>query len=184
MLPSDGRRQPPPEAGAAAGPAIVCGAQAVTSSRSARSQLSIGSAPAPAMCSSYARSAICSCVTGAGAAARLRVAGLTARRTRLAAVVFVVVVSFGMGRPFGGVFVTAGTRRRPGRVQGFARRRRSPPRAVMLRCAMAAADLDPARALADLRALRELTEDDRGAQRVAWTDTWAKARTWLRDRVA
>src|SRR4051794_14894642 len=49
---------------------------------------------------------------------------------------------------------------------------------------MAAADLDPARALADLRALRELTEDDRGAQRVAWTDTWATARAWLRERVA
>src|SRR3954454_21893374 len=54
----------------------------------------------------------------------------------------------------------------------------------MLRSAMAAADLDPARALADLRALRELTEDDRGAQRVAWTDTWAQARAWLRERLA
>jgi hydantoinase/carbamoylase family amidase len=49
---------------------------------------------------------------------------------------------------------------------------------------MAAADVDPARALADLRALRELTEDERGAQRVAWTDTWAKARDWLRERLA
>ena len=49
---------------------------------------------------------------------------------------------------------------------------------------MTAADLDPARAVADLRALRELTEDDRGAQRVAWTDTWAAARTWLRERLA
>jgi N-carbamoyl-L-amino-acid hydrolase len=48
---------------------------------------------------------------------------------------------------------------------------------------MAAADLDPARALADLRALRELTEDERGAQRVAWTDMWANARTWLRERL-
>jgi hydantoinase/carbamoylase family amidase len=45
-------------------------------------------------------------------------------------------------------------------------------------------ELDPGRALADLRALRELTEDDRGAQRVAWTDTWAKARDWLRERLA
>jgi hydantoinase/carbamoylase family amidase len=42
---------------------------------------------------------------------------------------------------------------------------------------------DPDRALADLRALRELTEDERGAQRVAWTDTWAQARTWLRERL-
>jgi hydantoinase/carbamoylase family amidase len=48
---------------------------------------------------------------------------------------------------------------------------------------MAAADLDPGRALADLRALRELTQDERGAQRVAWTDTWAKARAWLRERL-
>src|SRR3954454_10872117 len=53
----------------------------------------------------------------------------------------------------------------------------------MLRSAMAAADLDPAHAVADLRALRELTEDDRGAQRVAWTDTWASARAWLRERL-
>jgi hydantoinase/carbamoylase family amidase len=46
------------------------------------------------------------------------------------------------------------------------------------------AALDPARALADLRALRALTEDERGAQRVAWTDTWARAREWLRERLA
>jgi N-carbamoyl-L-amino-acid hydrolase len=43
--------------------------------------------------------------------------------------------------------------------------------------------LEPARALADLRALRELTEDERGAQRVAWTDTWARARAWLREQL-
>jgi hydantoinase/carbamoylase family amidase len=47
-----------------------------------------------------------------------------------------------------------------------------------------AADPDPDRALADLRALRDLTEDERGAQRVAWTDTWARARDWLRERLA
>ncbi len=47
-----------------------------------------------------------------------------------------------------------------------------------------ATELDPDRALADLRALRDLTEDDRGAQRVAWTDTWAQARAWLRERLA
>jgi hydantoinase/carbamoylase family amidase len=46
-----------------------------------------------------------------------------------------------------------------------------------------AADLDPARAVDDLRALRELTGDERGAQRVAWTDTWAAARAWLRERL-
>jgi hydantoinase/carbamoylase family amidase len=42
----------------------------------------------------------------------------------------------------------------------------------------------PARAVADLRRLRELTEDERGAQRVAWTDTWVRARAWLREQVA
>jgi len=47
-----------------------------------------------------------------------------------------------------------------------------------------AAEPDPDRALADLRALRALTEDDRGAQRVAWTDTWAQARRWLVERLA
>jgi hydantoinase/carbamoylase family amidase len=46
------------------------------------------------------------------------------------------------------------------------------------------ADLDPARAVADLRALRDLTGDERGAQRVAWTDTWARARGWLGERLA
>jgi hydantoinase/carbamoylase family amidase len=53
---------------------------------------------------------------------------------------------------------------------------------VMLRAM--AAEPDPDRALADLRALRDLTEDDRGAQRVAWTDTWAQARAWLTERLA
>src|SRR5688572_7834389 len=39
--------------------------------------------------------------------------------------------------------------------------------------------LDPARTVAELRELRELTGDDDGAQRVAWTPTWAKAKDWL-----
>jgi N-carbamoyl-L-amino-acid hydrolase len=38
---------------------------------------------------------------------------------------------------------------------------------------------DPARALADLRELRELTEDENGAQRLCWTETWARARSWF-----
>jgi hydantoinase/carbamoylase family amidase len=46
-----------------------------------------------------------------------------------------------------------------------------------------AGELDPTRALDDLRALRELTGDEHGAQRVAWTDTWARAREWLRERL-
>jgi N-carbamoyl-L-amino-acid hydrolase len=44
--------------------------------------------------------------------------------------------------------------------------------------------LDPARTVQELRELRELTGDDNGAQRVAWTDTWERARGWLRDKVA
>jgi hydantoinase/carbamoylase family amidase len=40
--------------------------------------------------------------------------------------------------------------------------------------------LDPQRTLDELKQLRALTGDDDGAQRVAFTDTWAKARTWYR----
>jgi N-carbamoyl-L-amino-acid hydrolase len=36
------------------------------------------------------------------------------------------------------------------------------------------------RAIADLHELNRLTSDERGAQRVAWTDTWVVARDWLR----
>src|SRR5512146_2881232 len=44
--------------------------------------------------------------------------------------------------------------------------------------------LDPARTVAELRELRELTGDENGAQRVAWTETWERARGWLRDKLA
>jgi beta-ureidopropionase / N-carbamoyl-L-amino-acid hydrolase len=44
--------------------------------------------------------------------------------------------------------------------------------------------LDPANAVANLRELQRLTSDDDGAQRVAWTDTWERAREWLRGKVA
>jgi beta-ureidopropionase / N-carbamoyl-L-amino-acid hydrolase len=40
--------------------------------------------------------------------------------------------------------------------------------------------LEPSRVVAQLRELQELTGDENGAQRVAWTDTWATAREWLR----
>jgi N-carbamoyl-L-amino-acid hydrolase len=40
--------------------------------------------------------------------------------------------------------------------------------------------VDAARAVEGLRELARLTSDDRGAQRVAWTDTWIVARDWLR----
>ena len=44
--------------------------------------------------------------------------------------------------------------------------------------------LDPSRTVAELKELRELTGDENGAQRVAWTDTWEAAREWLRAKVA
>jgi beta-ureidopropionase / N-carbamoyl-L-amino-acid hydrolase len=43
--------------------------------------------------------------------------------------------------------------------------------------------LDPRRTVADLKELRELTADENGAQRVAWTDTWQQAREWLRGKM-
>jgi N-carbamoyl-L-amino-acid hydrolase len=39
--------------------------------------------------------------------------------------------------------------------------------------------LDPSRTVAELRELRELTSDENGAQRVAWTETWVQAKEWL-----
>src|SRR3954447_26791162 len=44
--------------------------------------------------------------------------------------------------------------------------------------------LDPSRTVAELRELQELTGDENGAQRVAWTETWDRARAWLRDKVS
>jgi N-carbamoyl-L-amino-acid hydrolase len=44
--------------------------------------------------------------------------------------------------------------------------------------------LDPGRTVAELRELQELTGDENGAQRVAWTDIWQQAREWLRGKVA
>src|SRR2546423_2183157 len=44
--------------------------------------------------------------------------------------------------------------------------------------------LEPKRTVAELEELRELTGDENGAQRVAWTDTWEQAREWLRGKVA
>ncbi len=44
--------------------------------------------------------------------------------------------------------------------------------------------LQPRRTVEDLRELQELTGDENGAQRVAWTDTWERAREWLRGKVA
>jgi beta-ureidopropionase / N-carbamoyl-L-amino-acid hydrolase len=44
--------------------------------------------------------------------------------------------------------------------------------------------LDPKRTIAELKELRVLTGDANGAQRVAWTDTWLKAREWFAQKLA
>jgi hydantoinase/carbamoylase family amidase len=44
--------------------------------------------------------------------------------------------------------------------------------------------LDPRRTIAELKELRSLTGTDEGAQRVAFTPTWARARDWLRAKLA
>ncbi len=44
--------------------------------------------------------------------------------------------------------------------------------------------LDPARVVSRLEELRTLTGNEDGAQRVAWTETWAKARAWLAESLA
>ena len=43
--------------------------------------------------------------------------------------------------------------------------------------------LNPKRTVAELKELRTLTGDENGAQRVAFTPTWAKARAWLRRKL-
>ena len=43
--------------------------------------------------------------------------------------------------------------------------------------------LDPKRTVAELKELRKLTSDENGAQRVAFTETWTRARAWLRKRL-
>jgi beta-ureidopropionase / N-carbamoyl-L-amino-acid hydrolase len=43
--------------------------------------------------------------------------------------------------------------------------------------------LNPKRTVAELKELRTLTADENGAQRVAWTDTWLKARDWFASKI-
>jgi hypothetical protein len=43
--------------------------------------------------------------------------------------------------------------------------------------------LEPSRTVEELRELQELTGNDDGAQRVAWSDTWVQARDWLAGKV-
>jgi N-carbamoyl-L-amino-acid hydrolase len=45
------------------------------------------------------------------------------------------------------------------------------------------ATLNPKRTVAELKKLRALTSDENGAQRVAFTQTWARARAWLRSKL-
>src|ERR671937_652369 len=44
--------------------------------------------------------------------------------------------------------------------------------------------LDSHRTVLELRDLQQLTGDENGAQRVAWTETWERAREWLRGKVS
>jgi beta-ureidopropionase / N-carbamoyl-L-amino-acid hydrolase len=44
--------------------------------------------------------------------------------------------------------------------------------------------LNPKRTVSELKELRALTADENGAQRVAWTDTWLKAREWFATKMA
>lgn len=44
--------------------------------------------------------------------------------------------------------------------------------------------VNPQRTIAELKDLREITGDENGAQRVAWTDTWLNSRTWFTEKLA
>lgn len=44
--------------------------------------------------------------------------------------------------------------------------------------------LQPQRTIDELKELRALTGDENGAQRVAFTETWAKARKWFKEKLA
>jgi N-carbamoyl-L-amino-acid hydrolase len=42
---------------------------------------------------------------------------------------------------------------------------------------------DPRRTISELKELRELTSDANGAQRLAWTPTWLRARSWFEEKL-
>ncbi len=44
--------------------------------------------------------------------------------------------------------------------------------------------LEPSRTVAELHELHQLTGDADGAQRVCWTEVWARAREWMRGKLA
>ena len=43
--------------------------------------------------------------------------------------------------------------------------------------------VDAARVVAELRELARVTGDERGAQRLCWSDHWVEARDWMRERI-
>jgi hydantoinase/carbamoylase family amidase len=43
--------------------------------------------------------------------------------------------------------------------------------------------LDPSRTVSELKELHELTGNEDGAQRVAWTDTWVQAQEWMASKL-
>src|SRR5258708_37394012 len=43
--------------------------------------------------------------------------------------------------------------------------------------------VDSRRVISDLQELRALTSDENGAQRIAWTPTWLKARAWFQEKL-
>jgi N-carbamoyl-L-amino-acid hydrolase len=43
--------------------------------------------------------------------------------------------------------------------------------------------VDPSRTVSELEELRELTGNEDGAQRVAWTDTWVQAQEWMTSKL-
>lgn len=45
-------------------------------------------------------------------------------------------------------------------------------------------EVDPKRTILELNELRALTGDENGAQRVAWTDTWLRAREWFATKLS
>ena len=44
--------------------------------------------------------------------------------------------------------------------------------------------VDARRTISDLEELRALTADDHGAQRIAWSPMWLKARAWFQAKLA
>ena len=43
--------------------------------------------------------------------------------------------------------------------------------------------VDSMRVISDLQELRALTADANGAQRIAWSPTWLKARAWFQSKL-